>query len=196
MRQSFAFIRKLATKFISPPTPHDRLMLARIDMVDQWAFGFDYAVRERAEPLSLQMRIEDVRSRVLRIDGTKSRELKKLPEGGAAEHGTSFTTAASSVGVKGGDGTQNSGSNHSSGSNGVAKPPEENATTGFGNTSRLARAVPKRGGERDPKSPFSGLLRLRHRWLSILHFHHSPPIDDYLKAETHGKASNQGAEPL
>ncbi|KAH9005681.1 hypothetical protein EDB83DRAFT_752600 [Lactarius deliciosus] len=58
------------------------------------------------------------------------------PEGGAAKNGTSFTTAASSVGVKGVDDTQNSGSNHPSGSNGIAKPPEENATTGFGNTSK------------------------------------------------------------
>ncbi|KAH9175020.1 hypothetical protein EDB89DRAFT_431087 [Lactarius sanguifluus] len=46
------------------------------------------------------------------------------PEGGAAKHGTSFTTAASSVGVKGGDGTRNSGGNHPPGSNGVAKAPE------------------------------------------------------------------------
>ncbi|KAH8996869.1 hypothetical protein EDB92DRAFT_1942487 [Lactarius akahatsu] len=45
MRQGFASIRKLA-KFINPPTPHDWLMLARINAVGQWILGFDCAVRE------------------------------------------------------------------------------------------------------------------------------------------------------
>ncbi|KAI9441574.1 hypothetical protein H4582DRAFT_2073742 [Lactarius indigo] len=127
-----ASIRKLAMKFINPPTPHDQLILARTN-------GVLTTLCERAEPLGLtaacQMHIEDilvatvredVLSRILQIrtkvtlfeetaltgklrrDGGDS-AFRASPEGGAAKHGTGSTTAASSVGAKGGDGTQNSG---------------------------------------------------------------------------------------
>ena len=63
-RWGFASIRRLALKFIEPPTPHDRLVLARTYEVEQWVLPALTALCERAAPLSLtearQMRIEDV----------------------------------------------------------------------------------------------------------------------------------------
>jgi hypothetical protein len=60
----FASIRKLALKFINPPTPHDRLMLARTYAVNQWVVPALTALCERADPLTLTearpMRIEDI----------------------------------------------------------------------------------------------------------------------------------------
>ena len=81
-RWGFASIRKLALKLINPPTPHDRLMLARTYAVYQWVVPALTALCERADSLSLtearQMRIEDVvivaavredvRGRALRLD--------------------------------------------------------------------------------------------------------------------------------
>ncbi len=73
---------------------------------------------------------EDVRGRVLRVDGTKVTRIAEAalagklpcsegdsasrasPEGGAPKHGTSSTTAALSVGARGEDGTRNSGGKH------------------------------------------------------------------------------------
>jgi len=70
---------------------------------------------------------EDVRSRVLRVDGAKVTRILEAalagklprnegdsashanPEGGAAKQGSSSTTAVPPVGAKGEDGTQNSG---------------------------------------------------------------------------------------
>ncbi|KAI9441606.1 hypothetical protein H4582DRAFT_1397524 [Lactarius indigo] len=130
-RWGFASIRKLALKFINPPTPHDRLVLARTYTVDQWVLPALTALCERAEPLSLtealQMRMEDVvlvaavredvRSRVLRVDFAKVTQAveaalagkrnegdnapRASPEGGAAKQGTGSTTAALPVGAKG-----------------------------------------------------------------------------------------------
>jgi hypothetical protein len=63
-RWGFASIRRLALKSIEPPTPHDRLILARTHVVDHWVLPALTALCERAAPLSLtearQMRIEDV----------------------------------------------------------------------------------------------------------------------------------------
>ncbi|KAH9175018.1 hypothetical protein EDB89DRAFT_1904216 [Lactarius sanguifluus] len=96
-------IRKLA-KFIDPPTPHDWLVLARINAVGQWLRS---SVRR-----DQVMRVEEVAlAGNFCKDGDNAS--RASPEGGAVKHGTSFTTAASSVGMKGGEGTQNSGSNHS-----------------------------------------------------------------------------------
>ena len=63
-RWGFASIRRLALGSINPPTPHDRLLLARTYSVDDWVIPALSALCERTTPLSLsearQMSIEDV----------------------------------------------------------------------------------------------------------------------------------------
>jgi hypothetical protein len=63
-RWNFASIRRLALNNIQPPTPHDRLILARTYSVDHWVIPALSALCEREAPLSLdearQMDIEDV----------------------------------------------------------------------------------------------------------------------------------------
>jgi len=63
-RWGFASIRRLALSSIEPPTPHDRLLLARTYSVDDWVVPALSALCERTTPLSLsearQMSIEDV----------------------------------------------------------------------------------------------------------------------------------------
>ena len=63
-RWSFASIRKLALRSIEPPTPHDRLLLARTYSVDEWVVPALSTLCERTKPLTLsearQMSIEDV----------------------------------------------------------------------------------------------------------------------------------------
>jgi len=63
-RLGFASIRRLALGSIKPPTPHDRLLLARTYSVDDWVIPALSALCERTTPLSLsearQMSIEDV----------------------------------------------------------------------------------------------------------------------------------------
>jgi hypothetical protein len=63
-RWGFASIRRLALGSINPPTPHDRLLLARTYSVDDWVIPALSALCERTAPLSLsearQMSIEDV----------------------------------------------------------------------------------------------------------------------------------------
>jgi hypothetical protein len=136
-RWGFASIRKLALKSINPPTPHDRLILARTHAVDHWVLPALTALCERAEPLSLtearQMRIEDVvlvaavredvrKSFFVPLDTAKVTQAVqaalagKPPRnegngafGGAAKQGTSSTTVALFVGAKQEDATQNSG---------------------------------------------------------------------------------------
>ncbi|KAI0002242.1 hypothetical protein BJV74DRAFT_43831 [Russula compacta] len=60
----FASIRKLTLSTINPPTPHDRLLLARTHSVDHWVVPALSALCERTAPLTLsearQMDIEDV----------------------------------------------------------------------------------------------------------------------------------------
>ena len=60
----FASIRRLALNNIQPPTPHDRLLLARTYSVNHWVNPALTALCERRAPLSLdearQMNIEDV----------------------------------------------------------------------------------------------------------------------------------------
>lgn len=60
----FASIRRLALSSIEPPTPHDRLLLARTYAVDNWVVPALSALCERTTPLTLsearQMSIEDV----------------------------------------------------------------------------------------------------------------------------------------
>ena len=63
-RWNFGSIRKLALSSIEPPTPHDRLLLARMYLVDDWVVPALSALCERTTPLTLsearQMNIEDV----------------------------------------------------------------------------------------------------------------------------------------
>ena len=60
----FTSIRRLVLNNIQPPTPRDRLTLARIYSVDHWVIPALSALCERKAPLSLdearQMDIEDV----------------------------------------------------------------------------------------------------------------------------------------
>ena len=84
-RWGFASIRKLALGSINPPTPHDRLLLARTYSVDDWVIPALSALSERTTPLSLsearQMSIEDVvlvstvrediRGRALQVDSAE-----------------------------------------------------------------------------------------------------------------------------
>ena len=81
----FASIRRLALNNIQPPTPHDRLLLARTYSVDHWVNPALSALCERRAPLSLdearQMNIEDVvlvatvrediRNHTLRVDAAE-----------------------------------------------------------------------------------------------------------------------------
>jgi hypothetical protein len=63
-RWGFASIRRLALATIKPPTPHDRLLLARTYSVDDWVVPALSALCERTAPLDLSeargMDIEDV----------------------------------------------------------------------------------------------------------------------------------------
>jgi hypothetical protein len=60
----FASIRRLALNGIQPPTPHDRLLLARKYSVNDWVIPALSGLCERSAPLSLdeacQMNMEDV----------------------------------------------------------------------------------------------------------------------------------------
>ncbi|KAF8270185.1 hypothetical protein EI94DRAFT_1571933, partial [Lactarius quietus] len=63
-RWNFASLRELALKSITPPTPHDQLVLARAYSVDQWVLPALTALCSRTLPLGLdearQMSMEDV----------------------------------------------------------------------------------------------------------------------------------------
>jgi hypothetical protein len=63
-RWDFTSIRRLALNNIQPPTPYDRLLLARTYSVDDWVIPSLSALCERRAPLGLdearQMDIEDV----------------------------------------------------------------------------------------------------------------------------------------
>jgi len=63
-RWNFDSIRKLALSSIEPPTSHDRLVLARTYLIDDWVVPALSALCERTKPLTLseahQMNIEDV----------------------------------------------------------------------------------------------------------------------------------------
>jgi hypothetical protein len=84
-RWGFTSIRKLALSSIKPPTPHDRLLLARKYSVDDWVVPALSVLCERIAPLTLSeargMDIEDVilvstvrediRSRTLQVDASE-----------------------------------------------------------------------------------------------------------------------------
>ena len=113
-RWDFASIRKLALNNIQPPTPHDRLLLARTYSVDHWVNPALSELCERRAPLSLdearQMDIEDVvlvatvrediRNPTLQLHAAETprpldtaRAVKPvpLPTNGAVEHPSSLT---------------------------------------------------------------------------------------------------------
>ena len=84
-RWNFGSIRKLALNSIEPPTPHDRLVLARTYLIDDWVVPALSALCERTTPLTLsearQLNIEDVvlvstvrehiRGRTIQVDAAK-----------------------------------------------------------------------------------------------------------------------------
>ncbi|KAH9067670.1 hypothetical protein EDB87DRAFT_1537878, partial [Lactarius vividus] len=63
-RWGFTSLRKLALRSIRPPTPHDKLVLARTYSIGHWELSALTALCERTLPLSLdeaqQMSLEDV----------------------------------------------------------------------------------------------------------------------------------------
>ncbi|KAH9006216.1 hypothetical protein EDB86DRAFT_696514 [Lactarius hatsudake] len=63
-RWGFASLRKLALNSIKPPTPHDKLLLARTYSINHWVLPALTALCERTQPLSLdearRMNMEDV----------------------------------------------------------------------------------------------------------------------------------------
>jgi hypothetical protein len=79
-RWGFASIRRLALTAIKPPTPYDRLLLARTYSVDEWVVPALSALCERAQPLTIsearQMDIEDVVLVVTVREGVRSRTLQ------------------------------------------------------------------------------------------------------------------------
>ena len=115
-RWNFTSIRSLALNNIQPPTPHDRLLLARTYSVDHWVNPAFSALCERRSPLNLdearQMKIEDVvlvatvrediRDHALQVDAAEiSRRVKAAQTrepvppavltSGAIEHTSSLT---------------------------------------------------------------------------------------------------------
>ncbi|KAF8504688.1 hypothetical protein F5888DRAFT_1903604 [Russula emetica] len=115
-RWDFASIRRLALNNIQPPTPHDRLLLARTYSIDEWVNPALSELCERRAPLSLdearQMDIEDVvlvatvrediRNHALQVDAAdiprcvEAAQAGKLvppavPTSGAVEHTSSLT---------------------------------------------------------------------------------------------------------
>jgi hypothetical protein len=115
-RWDFASIRRLALNNIQPPTPHDRLLLARTYSVNDWVVPALYELCERSAPLSLnearKMDVEDlvlvatvredVRNRALQVhvaeipgpvEAAQARKLipPAVPTSGTVEHETSLT---------------------------------------------------------------------------------------------------------
>ena len=99
-RWDFASIRRLALNNIQPPTPHDRLILARTYSVDHWVIPALSALCEREAPLSLhearRMDIEDVvlvstvrediRSRNLQVDAAEIPRRVEAAQAGKLVH--------------------------------------------------------------------------------------------------------------
>ena len=105
-RWGFASIRKRALSSIKPPTPHDRLLLARTYSVDDWVVPALSALCERMTPLTLsearQMDIEDVvlvstvrediRSLTLQVDAAEiPRRIEAVQAGKLVGLGSRFT---------------------------------------------------------------------------------------------------------
>jgi hypothetical protein len=115
-RWDFTSIRRLVLNNIQPPTPHDRLLLARTYSVNDWVVSALSELCERRVPLSLdearQMDIEDVvlvatvrediRNHALQVDAAETpRHVEAaqtgkvvppaVPTSGAVEHAPSLT---------------------------------------------------------------------------------------------------------
>jgi len=99
-RWDFASIRRLALNNIQPPTPHDRLLLARTYSVNDWVVPALSTLCERVAPLSLdearQMDIEDVilvatvrediRTHALRVDAAEIPRCVEAAQAGKPVH--------------------------------------------------------------------------------------------------------------
>ena len=99
-RWGFDSLRKLALKSITPPTPHDQLVLARTYSVDQWVLPALAALCERTLPLSLdearEMSMEDVilvttvreeiRGGVLRVNAADIPRYIEVAQAGKPNH--------------------------------------------------------------------------------------------------------------
>jgi hypothetical protein len=96
----FTSVRRLALNNIQPPTPHDRLLLARTYSVDHWVIPALSALCERGASISLdearQMDIEDVvlvttvrediRSRNLQVDAAEIPRRVEAAQAGKPVH--------------------------------------------------------------------------------------------------------------
>jgi hypothetical protein len=104
----FTSIRRLALNNIQPPTPHDRLILARTYSVNHWVIPALSALCEREAPLNLnearQMDIEDVvlvttvrediRSRSLQVDAAEIPRRVEAAQAGKPVHVDSVDSPA------------------------------------------------------------------------------------------------------
>ena len=100
----FASMRRLALNNIQPPTPHDRLLLARTYSVDHWVIPALSALCEREASLSLdearQMDIEDlvlvatvredIRSRSLQVEAAEIPRRVEAAQAGKPVHADSI----------------------------------------------------------------------------------------------------------
>jgi len=107
-RWDFASIRKLALNNIQPPTPHDRLLLARTYLVNDWVVPALSELCERRAPLSLdearQMDIEDVvlvatvredtRNHALQVDTAEPPRHVEAAQAGKLDHPVVRTSGA------------------------------------------------------------------------------------------------------
>jgi len=99
-RWEFGSIRKLVLNNIQPPTPHDRLLLARTYSVDNWVTPALSALCARSAPLSLdearQMNTEDIvvvttvrediRNHTLQVDAAEIPRRVKAARAGKLVH--------------------------------------------------------------------------------------------------------------
>ncbi len=111
----FTSVRNLALNNIQPPTPHDRLLLARTYSVDHWVIPALSALCEREAPLSLdearQMDIEDVvlvatvrediRSHNLQVDAAEIPRRVEAAQAGKPVHIDSSVDVSPSVPTSG-----------------------------------------------------------------------------------------------
>ena len=112
-RWDFASIRRLALNNIQPPTPYDRLLLARTYSVDHWVIPALSALCERTAPLNLdearQMDIEDVvlvatvrediRNHTLQVDAAEIPRRVEAAQAGKLVHDVDVSPAVPTGGA-------------------------------------------------------------------------------------------------
>ena len=108
-RWDFASIRRLALNNIQPPTPYDKLLLARTYSVDDWVVPALSALCERRSPLSLdearRMDIqdvvlvatvrEDIRNHSLQVDAAEIPRRVEAAKAGKLVHNDSVSVGVS-----------------------------------------------------------------------------------------------------